>query len=168
MPRSAACWRWSSSKNAKTYLPGLGVKIKSIDVTEDGTFVLATTKDFLMLIDTRVHGEEKGGFLKSMGKNKPPPIRLSLRPEDVVSHRIRDVDFTPAHFNTGSSLESYILTSTGPFIIKWNLRQVKLGRKNAYQIKRYRDDVVADEFAYNNMSKIIVTLPNDVTQNVLR
>eukprot|EP00186_Timspurckia_oligopyrenoides_P004614 CAMPEP_0182451024 /NCGR_PEP_ID=MMETSP1172-20130603/43491_1 /TAXON_ID=708627 /ORGANISM="Timspurckia oligopyrenoides, Strain CCMP3278" /LENGTH=524 /DNA_ID=CAMNT_0024648759 /DNA_START=17 /DNA_END=1591 /DNA_ORIENTATION=+ len=155
-------------KNAKTHLPGLGVPIRGIDVTEDGTFVLATTKDFLLLIDTRVRGEEKGGFLKSMGQKKPPPLRLALRPEDITKHKIRNVDFTVAHFNTGNSLEKNIVTSTGPFVVVWNLRQVKQGKRNAYQIKRYRDNVVADEFEYNNDGKIIVTLPNDVTYNAMK
>jgi len=155
-------------KNAKTHLPGLGVPIIGIDVTEDGTFVLATTKQFLLLIDTRVAGEAKGGFLKSMGKAKPPPLRLMLKPEDIVKHKIKDVSFTPAHFNTGSSLEKNIVTSTGPFVVVWNFRQVKAGRRNAYQIRRYRDNIVADEFEYNNEGKIIVTLPNDVTYNAMK
>jgi len=155
-------------KNAKTHLPGLGVPIKGIDVTEDGSFVLATTKDFLLLVDTRVQGEAKGGFLKSMGNKKPPPLRLALKPEDVVKHRINNVDFTPAHFNTGTSMEKSIVTSTGPFVVVWNLRQVKQGNRNAYYIRRYRDNVVADEFEYNNDGKIIVTLPNDVTLNAMQ
>lgn len=154
-------------KNAKTHLPGLGDRIIGIDVTEDGNFVLATTEKYLLLIDTRVRGQEKGGFEKSMGKNKPQPIKLFIAPTDQAKHRMGDIKFTTAHFNTGYSLERSIVTSTGPFIVTWNFRQVKQGKKNAYQIKRYRDNVVADDFAYDNDGKIVVTLPNDVTLNSL-
>jgi VID27 C-terminal WD40-like domain/VID27 PH-like domain len=149
-------------KNAKTHLPGLGDKVIGIDVTEDGNFVLATTTKYLLVIDTRVKGETKGGFLKSMGKNKPQPIKLTISPQDQAKYRMGAINFTSAHFNTGASLERSIVTSTGPFIVTWSFRAVKQGKKEAYQVKRYRDTIVADEFEFGNDGKIVVTLPNDV------
>jgi VID27 C-terminal WD40-like domain/VID27 PH-like domain len=149
-------------KNAKTYLPGLGDKVIGIDATEDGNFVLATTAKYLLVLDTRVKGQAKGGFLKSMGKDKPQPIKLTISPQDQAKHRMKDINFTTAHFNTGSSLERSIVTSTGPFIVTWSFRAVKQGKKDCYQIKRYRDTIVADEFEFGNDGKIVVTLPNDV------
>jgi hypothetical protein len=151
-------------KNAKTHLPGLGDRVIGIDVTEDGNFVLATTEKYLLVIDTRVRGEVKGGFQKSMGKQKPQPIKLSIKPEDQAKYRMGNISFTTAHFNTGSALERSIVTSTGPFIVTWNFRNVKQGKKDSYQIKRYVDNVVADDFAYDNDGKIVVTLPHDVTR----
>lgn len=150
-------------KNAKTHLPGLGDPIIGIDVTEDGHFILATTKTYLLLIDTRVKGQEKGGFEKSMGKNKPIPRKLTIKNEDIVKHGMGPIRFTTAHFNTGSSLERSIVTSTGPFIVIWNFRQVKMGRLGSYKIKRYQDTIIADNFTYNNDGRIVVTLPNDVS-----
>lgn len=152
-------------KNAKTHLPGLGDRVIGLDVTEDGNFVLATTENYLLVIDTRVKGEAKGGFQKSMGKNKPQPIKLTINPKDQAKYRMGDIRFTTAHFNTGSALERSIVTSTGPFIVTWSFRQVKQGKKDAYQIRRYRDNIVADDFAYNDDGKIVVTLPHDVTLN---
>eukprot|EP00171_Calliarthron_tuberculosum_P012646 IDg12646t1 len=149
-------------KNAKTHLPGLGDKIIGIDVTEDGFFVLATTPKYLLIIDTRVKGQEKGGFEKSMGKNKPPPRKLVIKSQDIARHRMGEISFTAAHFNTGPSLERSIVTSTGPFIITWNFRAIKMGRLDSYQVKRFRDNIVADHFAYNDDGKIVVTLPNNV------
>lgn len=150
-------------KNAKTHLPGLGDSIIGIDVTEDGNFILATTAKYLLLIDTRVKGQAKGGFEKSMGKNKPIPRKLTIKNEDIVKHRMGEVNFTTAHFNAGSSIERSIVTSTGPFIVVWNFRQVKTGRLDSYKIKRYQDTVVADNFTFNNDGRIVVTLPNDVS-----
>lgn len=150
-------------KNAKTHLPGLGDPVTGIDVTEDGFFILATTAKYLLLIDTRVKGQAKGGFEKSMGKNKPAPRRLKISNTDIVKHRMGEINFTTAHFNTGPSLERSIVTSTGPFIVFWNFRQVKLGRLDQYMIKRYTDKIVADDFKYNDDDRIVVTLPNDVS-----
>lgn len=150
-------------KNAKTHLPGLGDPIIGVDVSEDGNYVLATTKKYLLIIDTRVKGSEKGGFQKSMGKNKPAPRKLTIKSEDVVKYRMGEIQFTTAHFNTGSSLERSIVTSTGPFVVVWNFRAVKMGRLDSYRIRRYQDNIIADDFAYDNDGRIVVTLPNDVS-----
>lgn len=150
-------------KNAKTHLPGLGDPILGIDVSEDGSYVLATTAKYLLVIDTRVAGQSKIGFEKSMGKNKPKPRKLTIRNEDIVKHRMGSINFTTAHFNAGSSLERSIVTSTGPFLVVWNFRSIKLGRLESYKIRRYQDNVVADDFAFDNDGRIVVTLPNDVS-----
>ncbi|PXF47902.1 Vacuolar import and degradation protein 27 [Gracilariopsis chorda] len=150
-------------KNAKTHLPGLGDPIIGIDVSEDGNYVLATTKKYLLIIDTRVKGSEKGGFQKSMGKSKPAPRKLTIKNEDIVKYRMGEIQFTTAHFNTGSSLERSIVTSTGPFVVVWNFRAVKMGRLDSYRIRRYQDNIIADDFAYDNDGRIVVTLPNDVS-----
>lgn len=49
----------SISKVAKTCLPGLGDAIIGMDVTADGTYLLATTKHYLLVIPTAVAGQEK-------------------------------------------------------------------------------------------------------------
>lgn len=36
------------------------------------------------------------------------------------------------------------------------------------QIKRYKDNIIADNFAFDDEEKIIVTLPDDVTVNRIR
>ena len=152
-------------KNAKTHLPGIGPGIIGMDVSENGDFILATTAKYLLLIDTRLKDDDKNriGFQKSLGKNKPAPRKLTIRNEDIVKYRMGEINFTTAHFNTGSSLERSIVTSTGPFIVVWNFRSVKLGRLNSYKIKRYQDNIVADDFTYNDDGRIVVTLPNDVS-----
>jgi len=41
-------------KNAKTALPALGDAIIGVDVTKNGQFLIATTKTYLLLIDTTI------------------------------------------------------------------------------------------------------------------
>ena len=86
-------------KNAKTALPSLGDPIIGIDVTADGRWMVATTKTYLLLIDTLI-GE--GKFAGNLGFNrsfpataKPHPRRLHLRGEHVA-YMNHDVSFTPA------------------------------------------------------------------------
>lgn len=65
------------------------------------------------------------------------------------------VNFTPAKFNVGEGLEKTIVTSTGPYIVTWNFRAVKAGRFTEYKIKRYDEDIVADNFTWGNDRDIV-------------
>ncbi|CAI2169985.1 17318_t:CDS:10 [Funneliformis geosporum] len=156
----------SLGKIAKTNLPAMGSAIKGIDVTSDGKWLIATTDKYLLLINTEIKSDHEGrtGFEKSFAKTeKPKAKRLQLKPEHLALME-HDVNFTPARFNTGEyETEKTIITSTGPFVITWNFRQVKLGKLNDYHIKRYSDDVVADNFRFGQDKSIVVTLPHDVT-----
>jgi hypothetical protein len=150
-------------KRAKTLLPMFGDPILGIDVTESGKYILATCRTYLLLICTEISGGAgQLGFTKSMGADKPTPRRLQLKPEHVA-YMGTQPSFTPARFSTGESEEKSIITSTGPFVITWNLRRVKQGHLYDYQIKRYEDTVVADNFRYNQDRSIVVTLPEHVT-----
>ncbi len=148
-------------KRAKTLLPGFGDPIIGIDVTENGKLIVATCKNYLLLVDTEI-SKDVLGFTKSMGSDKPSPKRLQLKPEHVA-YMGSSVSFTPARFSTGSSEERAIITSSGPYVITWNLRRVKQGKLYDYQIKRYEDNVVADNFRYGQDRNIVVTLPDHVT-----
>ena len=91
----------SIGKNAKTALPPLGDPIIGIDVTADGRWIVATTKTYLLLIDTLIgEGRYAGqlGFDRSFPANaKPIPRRLQLRPEHVA-YMNQDVSFSPAKY----------------------------------------------------------------------
>lgn len=156
-------------KRAKTLLPGFGDPIIGIDVTEGGRFIVATCSTYLLFFCTEVSGEL--GFSKPMGQNKPIPKRLQLKPEHVLYMKQQQgvtgespILFTPARFNTGvGEEERAIITSTGPFVVTWNLRRVKLGHLYDYQLRRYDAPVVADNFSFGHDRSILVTLPNHVT-----
>lgn len=144
---------------ASTNLPGFGDAVTAVDVTDDGAWVLATCKTYLMCICTTI--DASNGFETRMGANKPAPRRLQLKPADV--RRVGGaVAFTPARFNTGAMGEQSIVTSTGRFIITWSFRKVKQGVLDIYQLKEFADDVVQDHFARNTDKKVVVALPNDV------
>lgn len=156
--------------NAKTHIPALGEPIIGLDVSADGRWVLATCRTYLLLIDSlQKDGKNEGklGFEKSFAKDsKPQPRRLGLQPAHVAQfqHETKQpLSFTPARFNTGvDSEETSIITATGPFIITWSLKKVLGGRKDPYTIKRYGEDVMADNFRFGSDKNVIVALPNEV------
>ncbi|GAB1317891.1 Vacuolar import and degradation protein 27 [Madurella fahalii] len=156
--------------NAKTHIPALGEPIIGLDVSADGRWVLATCRTYLLLVDAlQKSGKNEGklGFEKPFAADaKPQPRRLALTPEHVAQFAYetgKGVSFTPAKFNTGEGAEeTSIITATGPYIIEWSLKKVLNGRKAPYLIKRYTDDVKADDFKFGTDKNVIVALPHEV------
>ncbi|KAF2211312.1 hypothetical protein CERZMDRAFT_85489 [Cercospora zeae-maydis SCOH1-5] len=157
--------------NAKTALPALGDPIVGMDVSADGKWLLATTRTYLLLIDTeQKEGSKyagKLGFEKPFSKDhKPQPRRLGLTPQHIAQFQHETgapLSFTTARFNTGEGKEeTTIITATGPFIVTWSLKKVLAGRKDPYHIKRYAEEVKADNFRFNSDKNIVVALPNEV------
>ncbi|KWU45689.1 VID27-domain-containing protein, partial [Rhodotorula sp. JG-1b] len=155
-------------KNAKTALPALGDPIIGVDVSADGRWILATCKTYLLLIDTMIpetSGSKyagQSGFDRSFpAAEKPTPRRLTLKPEHIAHMQEVQggdgVSFTPAKFNAGLSgePERTIVTSTGPFIVAWNFRQVKSGNINNYTLRRFSEEVVADNFKFGGDREIV-------------
>ncbi|KAI0375618.1 VID27 cytoplasmic protein [Pilatotrama ljubarskyi] len=156
----------SIGKNAKTALPPLGDPIIGVDVTADGRWIVATTKTYLLLIDTLIgEGRYTGslGFDRSFPANaKPIPRRLQLRAEHVA-YMDHSVSFTPARFNLGEGKEeNAIVTSTGQYVVAWDFAKVKKGQLDKYEIKKYDQFVVQDNFKFGDDKEIIVALQNDV------
>ncbi|KAK6332698.1 hypothetical protein TWF696_002727 [Orbilia brochopaga] len=156
--------------NAKSHLPALGDPIIGIDVSADGRWILATCRTYLLLIDAKQDtGKNAGklGFEKGFGKDaKPKPRRLALSPSHVAQfqHETKSpLSFTVAKFNTGlDSEETSVVTSTGPFIITWDMRKILKGVKEPYTIRRYAEEVKADNFRFGSDKSVIVALPQQV------
>jgi len=156
--------------NAKTHIPALGEAIIGLDVSADGRWLLATCRTYLLLIDAmQKEGKNEGklGFEKPFAKdNKPQPRRLAMKPEHVAQFQHETgapLTFTPAKFNAApDGQETSIITSTGPFLITWSLKKVVQGQRDPYQIKRYSDQVIADNFEFGSDKNVILALPNEV------
>lgn len=156
--------------NAKTLIPALGEAIIGLDVSADGHWLLATCKTYLLLIDClQKEGKNEGklGFERSFAKDsKPQPRRLAMKPEHVAQFKHEtgiDLAFTPAKFNADpEGKETSIITSTGPFLVTWSMRKIIAGQRDPYHIKRYSDQVIADNFEFGSDKNVILALPNEV------
>ena len=142
------------SKRAKSFFPGFGNEIKGIDTTSNGKYIISTCKNYLMLLTVNIH------YKVPLGKDKPIPKRLQLKPEHLAFIN-EEVNFTPAKFST-DLFEELIVTSTGHYVVSWNLKDVLKGKLYSYTIKKYGDTVIADNFGFGENNAIIVTLPDDV------
>ncbi|KAJ3189702.1 vacuolar import and degradation protein 27 [Irineochytrium annulatum] len=154
---------------AKTHLPGLGDPIIGVDCTASGRYIIATCKNYLLLICTEYKdgdGDDakiKSGFSKSMADKKPAPRKLQLKPEHVAFMAC-PVSFTPARFNIPpeGGEERSIVTSSGPYVVTWDFAKVRAGRLHDYTIKKYGEVVVADDFRYGQDKEILVALSENV------
>jgi hypothetical protein len=154
----------ADGKRAKTALPGLGDAVIGLDTTQSGDFILATTGAYLLLVPTKRPSDGATGFKKGMGKEKPAPTKLQLHPEDLVRYNIKQVAFTAAHFNTGEDQrETWICTSTGPYIVLWNFRSIlKHGNLYDYRIKKATDTIVGDNFRYGSANEVVVAESDNI------
>ena len=94
-----------------------------------------------------------------MGKEKPNPLKLQLKAQDIAKFRISAINFKPAKFNNFSANgeETSIVTSTGHFLVTWNFRKVKRGILNEYQVKELEVKPVDNQFQLDREEKILVT-----------
>jgi hypothetical protein len=59
-------------------------------------------------------------------------------------------------FNTGEGQqETAIVTSTGEFVVAWDFAKVKKGLLDKYDIKKYEDRVVQDNFKFGDDKEIV-------------
>jgi len=59
-------------------------------------------------------------------------------------------------FNTGENQEEVsIVTSSGQYVIAWDFNKVKKGKLDVYEIKKYEDHVVQDNFKFGDDKEIV-------------
>lgn len=157
----------NSLKRAKTLLPGLGDPIISLDTTSDGKWVLATTNTYLLVVPTTLPDSDQIGFRARMGQQKPQPLKLQLRAQDLRALQIPNVRFTPARFDTPD--EESIVTSTHSFLITWNFRKVKRGLLQSYAVQEIvaqsqsrQESQIAIAEPLHNSKNIVLAVPNNV------
>lgn len=161
-------------KRPKTHLNQLSDPVIGVDVSTDGQWVIWTTKEYLAVVNVTFENDENlhicNGFHKSMPE-KPNALLLRIPEEEIVAHQMGDVNLTPARFDNGpyvgaGVIEEEIVTSSGPFIIRWKFRQVKLDYAKGHHsgnllatrptIYRQSASVVDKTFEYGRNNVIVV------------
>lgn len=84
----------------------------------------------------------------------------SHQPGKVFDHLHLMKDLTLSHrFNQGEGQEEVaIITSSKEYVIAWDFKKVKKGRLDAYEIKKYEEAVVQDNFRYGDDKNIVSIL----------
>lgn len=149
-------------KRAKTNLNQLADPVRGVDVSSSGEWVIWTTREYIAVVNTKFSDKNNdvfSGFTKSMGEARPDALILRLSAEDKAKFGIGEVSFTAARFDNGpfidpsgaNVIEEEIVSSTGPFLIRWKFRQVK----NDYAKPRNSDELSAKPIIYKQSETII-------------
>eukprot|EP01128_Nolandella_sp_AFSM9_P006672 TRINITY_DN3486_c0_g1_i1.p1 TRINITY_DN3486_c0_g1~~TRINITY_DN3486_c0_g1_i1.p1 ORF type:complete len:691 (+),score=156.89 TRINITY_DN3486_c0_g1_i1:17-2089(+) len=110
-------------KSATTVLPGRGDPILGVDVTKDGSYVVATCQRYLLFYNTHPRGLAENAFKKPAAKAMRPPMKLSIRPTDLK--KFGESNFKHAAFNYNGP-ETTIVASSGKNVITWSVARVLL------------------------------------------
>lgn len=162
-------------KNAKTVLPSIGSKQVGINVSKDGEWLLVTYESFLTLICTSIPDGQKNsgslGFDKFFDADKKPaPIHITIKPEHFAQMAMETgstkMSFTKAYFDTSiTAKETAIVTSTGPYVISWSLRDI-IKRKDptmCYSVERHQNTIIAENFKFESHNDVIVASEDNVS-----
>ena len=143
-------------KIAKTLMKGFGDEIIGIDVTNDGRWVLATTKCYLLLVLTTV-SDEKTGFEETKGKEGVRPVMLRIMPNDIKKYKLEPINFDAARFSVSKKREeTSFVASTGNHLIIWNFSKVKKGILDSYVIVRSNEEVKQSQFKMNKQEVVVM------------
>ncbi|SCU98383.1 LAMI_0F14378g1_1 [Lachancea mirantina] len=155
---------------AKTLIPALGEPINHLCASTDGQWLLASCDSFILLIYLTIKiGKDQGSvaFKKPFSKQEMPSIHILRINPKTASYMItttkKRIKFSKAFFNTGiDQKEQTIVSSTGPFAITWSIKKILKGDKTPYLIKKYKSNVVEDNFRYGTDKNVLLALKDNV------
>ncbi|KAJ1610230.1 hypothetical protein OJ253_1270 [Cryptosporidium canis] len=158
-------------KKAKTLLNSFGSPIISVDVTRNGNWILATTRNCIHLYPVTEQEEYsnsggRNGFVSSL-RNKPPSRKLRLKPEDLFHYKITEVNFTPARFDQCHDSKEFggetkIVTSIDNFVIVWDFEAVKRGNLYSYSIKEVENRIEDCSTFFNIDDSVVLAYKDDL------
>ena len=94
-----------------------------LDSTKDGSYLVATTANYLMVYKTAVGNVN--GYLTSLKKLKLKPAKIELSEEIINKYNLHDLTFTKAKFdNPYESEEKYIISTVGQCLLMWSIEDI--------------------------------------------
>jgi len=94
-----------------------------LDSTKDGSYLVATTANYLMVYKTAVGNVN--GYLTSLKKLKLKPAKIELSEEIMNKYNLHDLTFTKAKFdNPYESEEKYIISTVGQCLLMWSIEDI--------------------------------------------
>jgi len=162
-------------KRAKTELSQLGDPITGLDVSANAEWLLGTTLNYLIVFKTtwsNKHGDHSA-FKDRMPIEEKKLLVLRIPKEDLEKHKIKKISFTPARFDTSllhreDIIEKEIVTSTGPFIVRFKFSKVKMDYKkdrrqlNAKPIIYRQEEQIVDKTFSVKGDCIVAALCHDL------
>jgi hypothetical protein len=162
-------------KRAKTELTQLADPLIGLDVSANGEWIIGTTLQYIIVFKTTWsdHHGEHCAFKRSMPVREKQVMVLRIPKEDLEKHKIKKLKLTAARFDStpfhgDDIIEEEIITSTGPFIVRFKFRKVKMDYKkdrrqvNSKPIIYKQEEIIVDKtFSYKG-DCIVAALTHDL------
>ncbi|OHS98508.1 hypothetical protein TRFO_35036 [Tritrichomonas foetus] len=144
-----------------------GDPIIGLDISEDEQWVVATCPYYLSVFNVLSQSTGKLGFVKAMGKDKPPLTRLTIKQEhqQYIAQIFNGVlpSFSPAKFEMKNHKISSIISAIGSCIVSWNFQRIENGCLPSYSIKLVGEEIIADNEPFENTHDILFITDNQVS-----
>ncbi len=97
-------------------------------------------------------------------KNRPIPVRLTLKLEHVQMLKLNEDDgFIPAKFDeTAEKQERFIVSGKGSYVFVWNLAAAVRG-DTSYKFMNSGDSLIQTDFMYNDRKKMLMVGKKGIT-----
>ena len=138
-------------ENAKNLVPSLiQSEVIGLDSSKDGSLLLVVHSTHLLLIPT-FQGAKSAFEFTFKKEEKPSPRVLKIDPQAMAKNGISKINFTSAHFDEKvNSEESYIIATTGEYMVLWSLARVLRGQLVTSNLKKMDKQLVASQFKFDS------------------
>jgi WD40 repeat protein len=144
-------------KRAKSLLDGFGDPVSHVEVSADGSWLLATCGGYIALLGLHVSAGVTG-FTKSLSGEPSSVTTLAISGSDLAAHGIKRLHFAPARFSPG---ETAILSAVGPLAVSWELPAAKKG-KSVYTLKKMHATIIDADTVATDPSCVVALFSGGV------
>ena len=141
-----------------------GNKIKNIDISNNGNFIVCTC-DFQLIVFNTIGKNKLNSFYKRVSyENRNPVIYLKLRDSDIKKYNLNGIKYNNGKFNINNENENDIICSIGKLVVIWSFNY---GKYDKYQIFKMNENIISSEYKYGK-NQIVITMPKNISiKNIL-
>lgn len=140
--------------------------ITFIDVSPDEEWVAATSPYYVSLVNTRIPSSGKLAFDSSMGKEKPPCMRLLIQPEHqqlLAKYHNGDIPvFSSVKFECRGAKIVSLVATIGTAIVSWEFRRIIEGKRPTYSMSLIGGEVLVDNKPMEKTRDILFMSENQI------
>ena len=134
-----------------------------METTKDGHWLLATFKNYLILLPTNTENDVSLYEEKIKIADRPSPIRLRIKMEHLQTCKVADVEMIPAKFDERKGgKEMFIVSGFGEYVVVWNLAHVIRGEVDNYKFMKVDGELVQTDFMFDNVKKLLMTTKSGI------
>ena len=136
-----------------------GNKIKNIDISNNGNFIVCTC-DFQLIVFNVIGKNNLNCFYKRVSyENRNPVIHLKLKDSDIKKYNLNGIKYNNGKFNINNENENDIICSIGKLVVIWSFNY---GKYDKYKIFEMNENIISSEYKYGK-NQIVITMSKNIS-----